>query len=68
MQEAVHEVRREVGRKQAAMRTKLKKAEGWSSQFAVIFFCVALILQQKGCFSLNDSHSFNRANVAYTQR
>jgi len=31
------------------------------------FFAAALIVKQKSCFSLNDSHSFNRAAAAHPQ-
>src|SRR5271154_3253294 len=31
------------------------------------FFAAALIVKQKSCFSLNDSHSFNRAANAHPQ-
>jgi hypothetical protein len=31
------------------------------------YFGAALILLQKGAFSLNDSHAFNRADDAYRQ-
>jgi hypothetical protein len=46
---------------------KVKKVEDAGRQVSKFYFAAALILQQKSAFSLNDSHSFNRAEYAYTQ-
>jgi hypothetical protein len=46
---------------------KQKPARRWERISSDLFSAAALILQQKTCFSLNDSHAFNRLEAAYRQ-